>query len=214
MKRYLTAGLITSLALAFGLASSAGASVASKGSPKNTKAESALINNHVPPNTASTCKGDTKNEKKTLLKDFPNEKSQINAIVAAVQCFPTAQGSPDVVYYVQMGSLNDLLGLYQANLTFYNLPGGPGPSKDASGNTPGPAAGQCPFEDTWGPMAAGGGINAVGRVLCEPSTSSHVGDIVWTQEALKIYSEAFVKTDPNGELLFNFFQSTDSGPEG
>jgi hypothetical protein len=217
MKRYLTAGLIASFALAFGLAPSAGASVASKGKPKNTKAENALINNHVPPNTASSCQGDTKQEKASLIKDFPSQKSHINAIAAAVQCFPTAQGSPDVVYYVQMKTLNDLLDLYQANLTFYNVSGGPGPSKDASGSTPGPTASTCPLENTWGPPAPGGGggtNSPVGRVICEPSTSSHSGDLVWTQEPLKIYSEAFVKTDPTGSLLLNFFQGADSGPEG
>src|SRR5215469_9342414 len=129
MKRYLTAGLVVLLSLAFGLASSSGASVASKGKPKNTKAENALINNHVPPNTASTCTGDTTKEKAALTKDFPSQKAHIKAIVAAVQCFPASQGSPDVVYYVQMATLNDLLDVYQANLNFYNLPGGPGPSK-------------------------------------------------------------------------------------
>ena len=34
------------------------------------------------------------------------------------------------------------------------------------------------------------------------------------EESLKIYSEAFLKTDPDGSLLINFFQSGDSGPEG
>jgi len=215
MKRYLTAGLIVVLALAFGLATSSGASVATKGQPKNTKAENALINNHVPPSTASSCSGSTKAEKKALVKDFPSQKSHINAIVAAVSCFPTVQGSPDEVDYVQMGTLNDLLDLYQANLNFYNLPGGPGPSKDATGSTAGPTPTTCPLENTWGPPAPGGGTNnPVGRVICEPSTSSHEGDLVWTQESLKIYSEAFIKTDPDGSLLLNFFQGGDSGPEG
>ena len=209
MKRYVTAGLIVVLASAFGLASSASASVAAKGKPKNTKAETSLINNHVPPTTASTCTGDTKGEKQSLLKTFPDQKSHINAIKAAVQCFPTGQGSPDVVYYVQMGSLNDLLDLYQANLTFYKLPGGPGPSKDSTGGTAGPTQSTCASEFPYGPT----GTN-LGRVLCEPSTNSSPGDLVWTQEALKIYSEAFLKTDPNGSLLLSFFQSSDSGPEG
>ncbi|HEV2310395.1 MAG TPA: hypothetical protein VGU73_07720, partial [Acidimicrobiia bacterium] len=158
-------------------------------------------------------------------KDFPAQKARIKTIVAAVQCFPTAQGSPDVVYYVQMATLNDLLDLYQANLSFYNVPGGPGPSKDGTQSTPGPTQTTCPQETTWGPPAPGGGIsggnaNAEGRVLCEPSTaasgssSGHSGDLVWTQESLKIYSEAFVKTDPDGALLLSFFQGGDSGPEG
>jgi len=210
MKRYLTAGLIVLLSSAFGLASSAGAAVASKGKPKNTKAETSLINNHVPPNTASSCTGSTKAEKKALIKDFPNQKSHINAIVAAVSCFPTTQGSPDEVDYVQMGSLNDLLDLYQANLNFYNLQGGPGPSKDSTGSTAGPTATTCPTEYPYGPNNA----PTIGRVLCEPSTNSHEGDLVWSDEALKIYSEAFLKTDPDGSLLINFFQSGDSGPEG
>jgi len=179
-----------------------------------TAAETALIENHVPPATAGTCQGKTGPEKQALMKDFPSETTQIDHITAAVWCFPTTQGSPDEVDYVQMDSLNDLLGLYQANLNVYNLPGGPGPSKDSTGNTPGPTTTTCPLEDTWGPTNPSGGITPVGRVLCEPSTSSHQGDLVWTQESLKIYSEAFVKTDPQGSLLFNFFQSVNSGPEG
>lgn len=214
MKRYLTTGLIASLALGFGLTSSAGASVASKGT-KNTKAENALINNHVPPTTASSCKGATKAEKKYLLKVFPDQKPHINSIVAAVNCFPTVQGSPDEVDYVQMASLNDLLDLYQANLNVYNLPGGPGPSKDVNGGTAGPTPTTCPLENVWGPPSPSGFTTSpVGRVLCEPSTSSHPGDLVWTQEAQKIYSEAFIKTDPDGSLLFSFFRGGDSGPEG
>jgi len=210
MKRYLTAGLIVVLALAFGLAATGGASVTTKGKPKNTKAEQSLIDNHVPPNTASTCVGYTKQEKKSLIKTFPSAKSQINGMVAAVWCSPSAQGSPDNVYYAQMGSLNALLTLYQANLTYYNVQGGPGPSKDSTGSTAGPTAATCPTEYPYGPNNA----PTIGRVICEPSTNSAPGDLVWTDESLKIYSEAFIKTDPNGALLLNFFQSGDSGPEG
>ena len=150
-----------------------------------------------------------KARRRACSRTFPDQKSHINAIKAAVQCFPTGQGSPDEVDYVQMGSLNDLLDLYQANLTFYKLPGGPGPSKDSTSGTPGPSQTTCPSEFPYGPT----GTN-LGRVLCEPSTSSSPGDLVWTQEALKIYSEAFLKTDPDGSLLVSFFQSSDSGPEG
>jgi hypothetical protein len=178
-----------------------------------TAAETSLINNHVPPATASTCQGKTSAEKTDLLKEFPSEQSQINNIAAAVWCFPTTQGSPDEVDYVQMGSLNDLLGLYQANLTSNNLSGGPGPSKDGNGTTAGPTSTTCPLEEAYGPTT-NGTFNASGRVLCEPSTSAHGGDLVWTQESLQIYSEAFAKTDPTGSLLFTFFQSVNSGPEG
>jgi len=41
-----------------------------------------------------------------------------------------------------------------------------------------------------------------------------LGDLIWTNESLKIFSEAFAKTDPNGSLLRAFFSSVDSGPEG
>ena len=57
-------------------------------------------------------------------------------------------------------------------------------------------------------------LELASRVICEPSTSQHNGDLVWTQESLKIYSEAFIKTDPDGSLLLNFFTGGDSGPEG
>jgi hypothetical protein len=212
MKRYITACIVLVLASAFGLASTASASVGeAKKPPKNNKAELALINNNVPPATASSCKGKTADEKKYLLKVFPSQKAKIKAIVAAVECFPTTQGSPDEVDYVRMGSLNDLLGLYQANLTFYNLPGGPGPSANAEGGgTAGPTASTCPFESSYGPT----NLPPTGRVLCHPSSSSSGGDLVWTNEPLKIYSEAFLKTDPNGSLLRGFFSSVDSGPEG
>lgn len=212
MKRFLTASLVVALASAFGLASSAGASVGDKPKkPKTTKAEQSLIDNHVPPATASSCQGKTTDEKKYLTKTFPSQKSKIKNIVAAVECFPTTQGSPDEVDYVQMGSLNDLLGLYQANLNVYNLPGGPGPSANTvGGGTPGPTPSTCPQEDVYGPQ----GGQPRGRFLCHPSSNSSQGDLVWTEESLKIYSEAFLKTDPDGSLLLNFFQSVDSGPEG
>jgi hypothetical protein len=193
------------------LITSANASVGDKGKkPKTTKAESSLINDHVPPATASTCEGKTADEKKSLLKSFPAEKAHIETIVAAVFCFPTSQGSPDEVDYVQMANLNALLGLYQANLTFYNLSGGPGPSKDTSGGTAGPTPTTCPTEFPYGFSAT----DNRGRVLCEPSSSSGQADLVWTNEPLKIYGEAFLKTDPDGSLLRAFFNSPDSGPEG
>ena len=129
MKRYLTASIVVVLASAFPLGASAGASVSDKGKPKATKAETSLINNHVPPATASSCQGKTADEKKYLLKNFPSQKSHIKTIVAAVECFPTTQGSPDEVDYVQTASLNDLLDLYQASLDFYSLKGGPGPQR-------------------------------------------------------------------------------------
>jgi hypothetical protein len=211
MKRYITASIVVTLASAFGLASAASASVGTANKPKTTKAESSLINNNVPPATASSCKPKTADEKKYLLKVFPSQKAKIKGIVAAVECFPTTQGSPDEVDYVQMGSLNDLLGLYQANLSFYNLPGGPGPSANAvGGGTSGPTASTCPAEDAYGPA----NLPARGRFLCHPSSTSSSGDLVWTNEPLKIYSEAFLKTDPNGSLLRSFFNSVDSGPEG
>jgi hypothetical protein len=211
MKRTITASIVVMLASVFGLASTASASVGAAKQPKTTKAETSLINNNVPPATASSCKGNTAAEKKTLIKTFPSQKGKIKAIVAAVQCFPTSQGSPDEVDYVQMGSFNDLLGLYQANLNFYNLPGGPGPSANAeAGGTNGPTDATCPAEYSYGPQ----NLPPRGRVLCHPSSSSGPGDLVWTNEPLKIYSEAFAKTDPDGSLLRAFFNSTDSGPEG
>lgn len=211
MKRYLTASLVVALASAFGLVSSASASVGDKSKkPKETKAELSLINNHVPPTTASTCQGKTADEKKYLTKTFPSQKAKIKTIVAAVECFPTSQGSPDEVDYVQMANLNDLLGLYQGNLDVYSIQGGPGPAASASGFTAGPTSSSCPQEDAYGPQ----GGNATGRFLCHPSSSSGQGDLVWTNEALKIYSEAFLKTDPDGSLLLTFFHSTASGPEG
>jgi hypothetical protein len=210
MNRYLTASIVVALASAFGLGASASASVGDKGKPKATKAETSLINNHVPPATASSCQGKTADEKKYLLKNFPSQKSHIKTIVAAVECFPTTQGSPDEVDYVQMANLNDLLGLYQASLDFYNLKGGPGPQAGTSGFLAGPTSSTCPAEDSYGPT---GGV-ARGRFLCHPSSSSGLGDLIWTNESLKIFSEAFAKTDPNGSLLRAFFSSVDSGPEG
>jgi hypothetical protein len=212
MKRFLTASIVVALASAFGLGSSAGASVGDKGKkPKTTKAETSLINNHVPPATAKSCQGKTADEKKYLLKVFPSEKAQIKTIVAAVECFPTTQGSPDEVDYVQMANLNDLLGLYQASLDFYSLQGAPGPQANAvGGGLAGPTPSTCPAEYAYGPS----GGAAKGRVLCHPSSSSGQGDLVWTNEPLKIYSEAFLKTDPNGSLLRAFFNSVNSGPEG
>lgn len=211
MKRILTASIVVVLASAFALGSMAGASVGDKPKkPKETKAERSLIDDHVPPATATSCSGKTANEKKNLLKSFPGQKANINKIVAAVQCFPTTQGSPDEVDYVQMANLNDLLGLYQANLDFYNLKGGPGAAADATGFTAGPTSTTCPAEDGYGPS----GAPARGRFLCHPSSSSSVGDLVWTNESLKIYSEAFAKTDPDGSLLRAFFGTTASGPEG
>ena len=211
MKRFITASIVVTLASAFGLASTAGESVGTAKKPKVTKAESSLINNNVPPATAATCKPKTADEKKYLAKVFPSQKAKIKGIVAAVECFPTTQGSPDEVDYVQMGSLNDLLGLYQANLTFYNLPGGPGPSASAvPGFTAGPTPTTCPAEDAYGPQ----NLPPRGRFLCHPSSTSSSGDLVWTNEPLKIYSEAFLKTDPDGSLLRSFFNSVDSGPEG
>ena len=82
--------------------------------------------------TATSCQGKTADEKKFLLKTLPSEKAQIKAIVAAVECFPRTQGSPDEVDDVQMASLNDLFGLYQASLNFYNLRGAPGPQANTS----------------------------------------------------------------------------------
>jgi hypothetical protein len=211
MKRFLLVSLVVALASAFGLVSSAGASVGDKPKkPKNTKAEQSLIDNHVPPATASSCQGKTADEKKYLTKTFPSQKAKVKSIVAAVECFPSSQGSPDEVDYVQMGTLNDLLGLYQANLDVYNVPGGPGPAASASGFTAGPTASTCTQEDAYGPS----GGNPTGRFLCHPSSNSSQGDLVWTNEALKIYSEAFLKTDPDGSLLLSFFHSTASGPEG
>jgi hypothetical protein len=210
MKRYLTASIVVVLASAFPLGASAGASVSDKGKPKATKAETSLINNHVPPATASSCQGKTADEKKYLLKNFPSQKSHIKTIVAAVECFPTTQGSPDEVDYVQTASLNDLLDLYQASLDFYSLKGGPGPSAQSPGFLAGPTSTTCPAEDSYGPSGAA----PLGRFLCHPSSSSGLGDLIWTQESLKIFSEAFAKTDPDGALLRAFFASPDSGPEG
>jgi len=210
MKRYLTASIVVALASAFGLGATASASVGDKGKPKATKAETSLINNHVPPGTASSCQGKTADEKKYLLKTLPSEKAHIKTIVAAVECFPTTQGSPDEVDYVQMASLNDLLGLYQASLDLYNIKGGPGASMQGGGFLAGPTSTTCPAEDSYGPS----GGTPKGRFLCHPSSSSGTGDLVWTSEALKIYSEAFLKTDPDGSQLLSFFHSVDSGPEG
>jgi hypothetical protein len=209
MKRYVTASIVVSLASAFALGSTAGASIGDKSKPKETKAERSLIDDHVPPATASTCKGKTADEKKYLAKSFPSQKSKVNKIVAAVECFPTSQGSPDEVDYVQMASLNGLLGLYQANLDFYNIQSQASAAATRSG-LDGPTATTCPAEFSYGPTGAA----AKGRVLCHPSSSSSQGDLVWTNEPLKIYSEAFLKTDPTGSLLRSFFGSVDSGPEG
>ncbi len=212
MKRYLTASIVVALASAFGLGASASASVGDKGKPKATKAEMSLINNHVPPATASRCQGKTADEKKYLLKNFPSQKSHIKTIVAAVECFPTTQGSPDEVDYVQTASLNDLYGLYQASLDFYNLQGGLGPQANVTppGGLASPTSSTCPAEGPYGPS----GGTPKGRFLCHPSSSSGLGDLIWTSESLKIFSEAFLKTDPNGLQLLNFFHSVNSGPEG
>jgi hypothetical protein len=213
MRRCLTASIVVMLASAFGLGASAGASVDTKGKPKSTKAELSMINNHVPPATASSCHGYTAGEKKYLLKYFPNEKAHIKNVVTAVQCFPTTQGSPDEVDYVQLANLNDLFGLYQATLDFYSLQGAPGPQANTTGGgggLAGPTPTTCPSENAYGPT----GGTPLGRVLCHPSSTSGSSDLVWTQEPLKIYSEALLKTDPDGSLLKAFFKSVNSGPEG
>jgi hypothetical protein len=169
---------------------------------KNTKAEQSLVDNQVPPQTASTCSGNTKKEKKYLLKSFPDQKKNLAKIVASVSCFPAAQGSPDEVDYVQFGTLNSMLGVYQANVSYYNITTGqaaPNPTKDT-----------CPQEGSYGPPPN----NDAGRVVCAPSTSSHGSDLVWAKNAPKILSEAFLKTDPDGSVLLSWWHTTASGPEG
>jgi hypothetical protein len=200
MRRLIAAGFAVVLVFAFGLNSLASASVADKGKPKKNKAEQSLIDNHVPPNTASSCSPDTKNIKKVFQKDFPSQKANIGKVLAAVACSPSGQGSPDTVLYIQFDTLNAMLGVYGANLPFYNL----------SQDTQPPSPGTCPEETTYD----ANGQQGVGRVLCVPSTDQHGGDIIWTNDRLKIYSEAFLKTDPDGSLLHAFFAGNDSGPEG
>ena len=71
-----------------------------------------------------------------------------------------------------MGSLNDLLDLYQANLTFYKLPGGPGPSKDTTGGgTRGADPDDVPARVR---LRARAPANTLGRVLCEPSSTNGI----------------------------------------
>ena len=166
---------------------------------KPTNAERSLIK-HAPSSYANTCTGGTAKWKKLYAGVIPAAKKQTKSIVAAVICAPSG-GSVDTVILTQWKNVADMNAFYQAVVADFNVE--PNSIDLQNGQLT-----DCPTERGYEVGAF------TGRFVCQHMSSDNSAELYWTNETLKIMGDASLTTDPDGSLLYAWWNADSGGLRG